>query len=301
MPSFSNVCGTSADVNKIITTGGINQKAATGALEGVVFTFDDFRFADNGAAENIANWNSGVAAGSLFYIGKGKFANEGDEATFFEDSDYGVRVIQDKGTKAVTFTQVICSPVHAKLLELNGKSGRILFQTKNGIILGRKESDGKVAGFQATIQFEYRTLPTSDEPIAITTIAITFSDPDNDERNPFEITSDFEFSEIDQIYPLEATVTNWVSGGGTTTFDLTILKGATETAWPTADALLLADFECEDQAGNAITPATVTESTGVYSFTFNADYTSVVVRTAAIETETSSGLLYYLNDVVASA
>jgi hypothetical protein len=298
MPSYTDACGTTTATDSIITVGGINKEGVTGALEGVVFTTDGFSFSSIDSAKLKSNWDAGVAAGSLFYIGKGKFANEGEEATYFEDADFGVRILQTKGTKVLEFRQVVCACSHAKLLELNGKTGRFFFQTKLGFVLGRLEEDRTVAGVQGQVQIEFRPYATSDNPVAETIMTITLSEPESDERNPAELTVDWVMADIDQIYAIEAEVAGGAnapsSDGSTLTFRLDLTESCTDNAMT---GLLQADFEVTDENGNALTIASVSEngSTGEYTFQVTTPLTTALVSTAGVITENS--ILYYMGTV----
>lgn len=294
--SYTDACGTNAATDTPIVNGGINAEGVTGALEGVVFTTSGFKFDTIALARLKTSWDAGVAAGTLTYIGKGAFANEGAEATFFENSDYNVRILQEKGTKVLEFRQVVCACTHAKLLELNGRTGRFFFQTKLGFILGRFDNDRAVQGIEGQIQIEFRPYPTSDNPVAETIMTITVSEPESDERNPVELTGEFQFSDIDQVYGYEALVTNESTTGALLEADLFITEDCNDTG---VTGLVTGDLVVTDENGNTLAHTLTEVGNGNYSIDITTALTTAIINTAGTNgVITQNSILYYLGDTI---
>lgn len=280
MGSYDESCGGSAGADSsVVTNGGIANTGATGPLQAVVATDEDFSFASTTAAKIKSNWDDAVFAGDLLYVGEGEFENSGEDEERFTNANLKIDILINKGTKTLTFTQVRCACTHKELLKLNGKTKRFFFFTSLDFIRGRIEDDGTVKGLLGQVQFGKRDFATQDTPYDPTVMTITFDDFESDERNPWTATADFEASEIDKIDALDATFANISSDGSTLSADVTIQEDCDDSPFT---GLTASDIQVLDENGNALTVASFTEvgSTGVYSLNVTTALTKAILTTA---------------------
>lgn len=280
----------------VIATGGINDKELLGAYKRVFYAANSFEFASVLAAKDKDNWDAAVAAGNLIYLGQCKFEDNSAEAQFFEDQALDINEETTAATKVLRAIQNVNSCVHAELKKLDGRSGKIYIQTAKGFVVGRFADDGAALGRGASFSVSNRSLPTTETPVEYTIVDITFTDNDGDENNPCVFKIDWLFSEVDQVYPLTATVGNESSNGTTLTGEVTLKK--TGTSSPLTGAVA-ADFKAVDEDGNALTIASVTEdgTTGVYTVNITTALTTAYVSFDGIRDIASAGTLYYMNQV----
>lgn len=297
MSKYTEVSGAGANTN-IVATGGINKLGLVGAYERVFFAESGQKFASIPASKIQDNWDTDAVAGDLTYLGKCKFEDNSEEAQFFTDQALDINIETTAATKVVRAILQVNACVHAELKKMDGKSGRVYFQTTNGYLVGRYEDDGDVVGRECSIAVSQRSVPTTDQPVEYTIIDITLTDNDGDELNPFEAKIDWLFSEVEQVYPVTGVVDNVSSGGGTVDFDLTLTKAGSNAALSGA---VLADFSATDEDGNALSIDSVSETgtTGVYAVSVTTAGTVVYIKFNG--RRTIAGATYYFDTVIANA
>lgn len=297
MSKYTEISGAGANTN-IVATGGINALGLVGAYERVMFAESAHKFTSIAASKIQDNWDAGAIAGDLTYLGKCKFEDNSEEAQFFTDPALNINIETTAASKVVRAILQVNACVHAELKKMDGKSGRVFFQTTNGFVVGRYEDDGDVVGRECSISVSQRSVPTTDTPVEYTIIDITLTDNDGDELNPFEAKIDWLFSEVEQVYPITGTVDNVTSGGGTVDFDLALTKAGSNS--PLSGAAL-ADFSATDEDGNALSIASVSESgaTGVYAVSVTTAGTLAYIKFNG--RRTIAGSTYYFDTVLAQA
>ncbi len=299
MGKYTEACaGASANTN-ILATGGIDKKGITGAYKHVFWAADSFEFASVVAAKDIANFNAAVQAGNLIYLGMGQFEDQSSEAQFFENQALNIREEQVAASKVLRMISAVCACSHAELKKLEGKEGRLFIQTSKNFLIGRLTDDGKVIGRAlSSIIVNNRTVPTNDTPVEYTQIDFTFADNDGDELNPAEVLLDFIFSEVDQVYPGDGVSSGTSTNGATLSTTITITEDCSTD--PLIDAVL-ADFKAEDEDGNALTIASVTENpadSGQYDIDITTALTKAYVSFDGIRSINSE--LKYVGPVLVS-
>jgi len=296
MSKYTEVSGSGANTN-VVATGGINSKGLVGAYKRVFFAEDAQKFASIAASKLQDNWDTDAIAGDLTYLGQCKFEDNSEEAQFFTDAALDINEETTAATKVVRSILQVNACVHAELKKMDGKTGRIYFQTTNSFLIGRYEDDGEVVGRQATISVSQRTVPTTEQPVEYTVIDITFTDNEGDEFNPMEAKIDWLFSEVEQVYPLTATVANETSGASLV-FELDIDKAGSNS--PLSGAVA-ADFAATDEDGTPITVTSVVEAgtSGVYTVTLDTTETKAIISFAS--RRTIAGSTYYLDSLTVNA
>lgn len=296
MSKYTEVSGAGANTN-IVATGGINDKGIVGAYKRAFFAESSQKFSSIAAAKVQSNWDSGAIAGDLTYLGQCKFEDQSEEAQFFTDLALDINEETTPASKVIRAILQVNACVHAELKKMDGKSGRVYFQTTNGYLIGRLEDDGEVVGRQCTISVNRRTLPTTEQPVEYTQIDITFTDNDGDELNPFEAKIAWLFSEVSQVYPLTGVVSNESSNGSQLDFDLQVDKAGSNVGLTGA---LTGDFVVEDEDGNVLTQAEFTANgNGSYTFGVTTALTTVYVRFNG--RRTIAGSTYYLDTLQVTA
>lgn len=297
MSKYTEVSGAGANAN-IVATGGINSLGLVGAYERVFFAESSQKFTSIAGVKIQDNWDTDAVAGNLTYLGKCKFEDNSEEAQFFTDPPLNINIETTSATKVVRSILQVNACVHAELKKMDGKSGRVFFQTTNGFVVGRYEDDGDIVGRECSISVGQRSVPTTDQPVEYTTIDITLTDNDGDELNPFEAKVDWLFGEVEQVYPITGVVSNTSSGGGTVDFDLTLTQAGSNAALTGA---VLADFSATDEDGNALSIASVTETgaTGVYAVSVTTAGTAAYIKFNG--RRTIAGATYYFDTVIAQS
>lgn len=299
MPGYTEACASGAANTNIVATGGISTKGITGKYEEIFWADDSFEFASVTAMKDRANWDAGVAAGTLIYLGKGRFEDQSEEAQFFTDNSLDIREEQTPATKVIRMTSAICACSHAEIKKMEGKSGRIFIRTSKGFALGRLQDDKKIKGRTlSSLIVGSRTVPTEDQPVEYTVIDFSFGDNDGDELNPAEVKVDFLFSEVDQVYPADGVVSGVSSNGSTLSLTLAITEDCGETV---LENVVVADLKAVDEDGNTLTIASATESpAGTYAVDITTALTTAYISFDGIRDVNSAGTLYYLDQVTAS-
>lgn len=294
MSKYTEVSGSGANTN-VVATGGINDKGIVGAYKRVFFGESGQKFPSIAATKIQDNWDTAAVGGDLTYLGQCKFEDNSEEAQFFTDAALDINEETTAATKVVRSILQVNACVHAELKKMDGKSGRVYFQTTNSFVIGRYEDDGEVVGRACTISVSQRTVPTTEQPVEYTIIDITFTDNDGDESNPMEAKIDWLFSEVEQVYPLTATVGNESSNGSALTFELDIDKAGSNS--PLTGAVL-ADFAATDEDGTPLTIASVTESgtSGIYTVVITTALTTAYIKFSG--RREIGGSTYYLDTLI---
>lgn len=292
MGKYVESCGTSSTDTSVIANGGINSVQDIGYFESLLWVSSSV---SKTATEfkDIDTLNALVLSGDAVYLGKGKFEDTSTEASFFEDAQLGIKVVQTPKIKSFKFTLAACACTSAELEKLESKTGSLVIQTSNGTFIGR-ENSGSGKGMAVSSITVDSTMPVSDTPVEYTTIDITFSDHKGDRKNPFRIAVDYLFSEIDQVYSAEGTSSAVSNAGSSLQATLTVKKDCTTEA---LSGLVVADLKAVDVDGNVLTIATLTESgsTGVYAIAITTALTLAYVTTDGIQAV--SGVNYYMDSV----
>jgi len=295
MSKYTEACGDSAVNTTIVATGGIDKKGITGAYSELFWAADSFEFASAAALKDQANWDAGVAAGNLIYLGKGKFSDQSAEAQFFEDQALDIREETVAATKVIRSESVICACSHAEVKKMSGKTGRLFIRTKNGYVIGRSMDDGAIRGRALSQIFVgNRSVPTTETPVEYTAVDFTFSDNEGDEKNPAEVKVDFLFSEVDQVYSAVGVVSGESSNGTTLTATLGIKKDCGDEH---LGGVVVGNLEAYDEDGNTLTIASLTENASDYTINITTALTLAYVRFSGITDVASAGVLYYMDQV----
>lgn len=296
MSKYTEVSGAAANAN-VVATGGINNKGIVGAYKRVFFAEEDQKFASIAASKVQSNWDADAITGDLVYLGQCKFEDNSEEAQFFTDAALDINEETTPASKVVRSILQVNACVHAELKKMDGKSGRIYFQTTNSYLIGRLEDDGEVVGRQATISVSQRSVPTTEQPVEYTIIDITFTDNEGDELNPMEAKLDWLFSEVEQVYPLTGIVSNESSNGSQLDFDLQVDRAGSNTGLA---GITTAQFHVTDEDGNELTQASFTDNgSGSYSFGITTALTTVYVKTDG--RVTVSGSTYFMDTLIVQA
>lgn len=295
MSKYTEVSGGGANTN-IVATGGINDKGIVGSYERIFFSESAFSFPSIPAAKIQSNWDSAAVAGDLVYLGKCRFEDQSEEAQFFTDAPLDINEETSPATKVIRAILQVNACVHAELLKMSGKSGRIFIQTTNSFLIGRYEDDGDVVGRPATIKVTQRTVPTNDQPVEYTQIDITFTDNDGDELNPMEAKIDWLFSEVEQVFPLTGVISNESSNGSELTFDLEIDRAGSNDG---LTGVGVGDLAVTDEDGNALSIVSITPASApnnnIYTVVVTTALTSAIVGFNG--RRTISGVTYYLGNL----
>lgn len=282
--------------SSIVASGGIDKKGLTGAYRGLIWTSDSFSFSSNTEAKDISAHNTGVQAGSVIPLGKGKFSDQSTDATFFEDAPLNIRIKQTDKIVSLQFDIAVNACTRAEIEKMEGKTGRVFLVTDKSFLLGRKNDDGTVQG-KALSSIDVDDIqPTDDSPVKYATITMTFSDPKGDIRNPFEGVIDWDVEDIDTVFAVAPTVANESSNGTTLTAEITLIDALGNTA---LNGAATADFYAEDVDGNELTVASVTASGNTYTVNITTALTSAYVSFDGIRS--ISSVLYYLSPTLVSA
>lgn len=290
MSKYSGIVAEAAN-DSIVATGGLDKQGLTGAYRGLVWTKEGFSFPSITAAKDIDTWNTAIAAGNIIPIGDGEFTDQSTDATFYERAALNIRIKQTNKIKALQFEYAVNACTRAELEKMEGKSGRVFTISENSILEGVYNDDGTVQGKPLSSIDVDDVEPTEDAPVKTTTVTMTFSDPKGDIRNPFQSSIDFGVQDLDQVFSVAPTVANEASNGSALSADITLVDALGNTALTGA---VLADFSAEDEDGNALTIASVTEtgSTGVYAISITTALTKAYVSFNGIRS--IGGVLTYL-------
>lgn len=290
MSKYSGIVAEAAN-DSIVATGGLDKQGLTGAYRGLVWTKEGFSFPSITAAKDIDTWNTAIAAGNIIPIGDGEFTDQSTDATFYERAALNIRIKQTNKIKALQFEYAVNACTRAELEKMEGKSGRVFTISENSILEGVYNDDGTVQGKPLSSIDVDDVEPTEDAPVKTTTVTMTFSDPKGDIRNPFQSSIDFGVQDLDQVFSVAPTVANEASNGSALSADITLVDALGNTALTGA---VLADFYAEDEDGNELTIASVTEtgSTGVYAISITTALTKAYVSFDGIRS--IGGVLTYL-------
>lgn len=290
MSKYSGIVAEAAN-DSIVATGGLDKQGLTGAYRGLVWTKEGFSFASITAAKDIDTWNTAIAAGNIIPIGDGEFTDQSTDATFYERAALNIRIKQTNKIKALQFEYAVNACTRAELEKMEGKSGRVFTISENSILEGVYNDDGTVQGKPLSSIDVDDVEPTEDAPVKTTTVTMTFSDPKGDIRNPFQEPIDFGVTDLDQVFSVAPTIANEASNGSALSADITLVDALGNTALTGA---VLADFSAEDEDGNALTIASVSEtgSTGVYAISITTALTKAYVSFNGIRS--IGGVLTYL-------
>ncbi|WP_431129756.1 hypothetical protein [Flagellimonas flava] len=262
--SYSTVCDAAA-AGRLKGTGR-SGKSQAGADQELFWSPNTFSFSNKTDAVSQAAWNTAVAAGNLYYIGViEEFDSNDTEPTFYESANGNLRLQTANAKRVRQYRLVECACTHAALLSFDGQNGRLFVRTSNGYLRARIESDGTVRGFKTT-QFDVglKTAATTETP-AFTPIDVTYETPVDDDKDIFEDSIDFEFSQVDQIFNAEFAISSVASNGSNLTFTLTATKDCSDAPLSGLTTSHVRFLDANGAAfGGAITMPE-TGSTGVYS------------------------------------
>ncbi|MBO0323463.1 hypothetical protein J0X14_14235 [Muricauda sp. CAU 1633] len=289
--SYSTVCD-AEEAGRLKGTARAS-KAQSGAEQELFWSPNDFSFADKDSATTLADWNTAVAAGNLYYIGViEEFDSNDTEPTYYESPNGNLRLKTANAKRVRQYRLVECACTHAALLSFDAQNGRLFMRTSKGYLKARLEDDGTVRGFKTT-QFDVglRTAATADAP-GFTPIDVTFETPFDDDKDIFEDSIDFEFSQVDQIYNAEFAISSVASDGSNLTFTLTATKDCTNVA---LSGLTTSHLIFKDANGAELATVSMPEtgSTGVYSVDITTAETVAYAEIYGVQTVSS---INYVSD-----
>lgn len=295
--AYTEACGSESAALAKVATGGINTKATgLGFFKELFYAKEDFSFSSITAMKDQSNWDAGVAAGNLIYLGSGKFEDQSVEQTFFEDTDLSIKIKQTERIEAFRFILAICACSISELTKMEGTTGRLFIRTSNGYVIGRMQEDGSIKGKPFDDFTISTTIPVNATPVRYTNLDFTMSDYKGDLRNALEAKTTFSFADVDQVFALDGVVDTVASNGTNLTFNLTLTQGCSDTV---ASGLVKANLKVTDVNGNDISTFTVTESgsTGVYAIDVTTALTTVYIESNSIVSV--SDVLFVLDQVKA--
>lgn len=283
--SYSTVCD-AEEAGRLKGTGR-SGKSQSGAEQELFWSPNDFSFADKNSAVTLADWNTAVAAGNLYYIGViEEFDSNDTEPTYYESPNGNLRLKTANAKRVRQYRLVECACTHANLLSFDAQNGRLFMRTSKGYLKARIEDSGIVRGFKTT-QFDVglRTAATSDTP-GFTPIDVTFETPFDDDKDIFEDVIDFEFSQVDQVFNAEFAISSVASNGTNLTFTLTATKDCSNVA---LSGLVAANMKFTDANGAVLSTVAMPEtgSTGVYSVDITTAETVAYVEIDGTQTVAS--------------
>ena len=291
--SYSTACDAAA-AGSLMGTGRTS-KAQVGAEQELFWSPASFSFANKSAAVDVAEWNTAVAAGNLYYLGVIEEFDANDiEPTFYESPNGNLRLKTANAKRVRQYRLVECSCTHAALRSFDGQTGRLFIRTRDGYLKARIESDGSVRGL-ATSQFDVGllTAATVDAP-AFTPIDVTFANPSSDDDDIFEDRIDFEFSEVDQVFQAELAASA-VTAGASLDFTLAVTKDCSGVALA---GVAVGNLKAEDVNGNALVIASVTPNGDVYDVSITTALTSAIVAFDGVQSV--GGTLYTSKEITVS-
>ena len=291
--SYSTVCNAQSSGTLIGT--GRDSKAQVGAEQELFWSPSAFSFASKAAAVDLAQWNTEVANGNLYYLGViEEFDSNDIEPTFYESPNGNLRLKTANAKRVRQYRLVECACTHAALRSFDGQTGRLFIRTRDGYLKARIESDGTVRGL-STSQFDVGllTAATVDAP-AFTPIDVTFATPSSDDNDVFEDRIDFEFSEVDQIFQAELAASA-VTAGATLDFTLAVTKDCSNVP---LSGVVVANLKAEDVNGNALTIASVTPNGDNYDVSITTALTSAIVQIDGVQS--IGGTLYTSEEITVS-
>ena len=255
-------CGISTSESNVVANGGIEKTQNIGYFESLLWVADSVA---KTAVElkDIDTINALVPTGEAIYLGKGKFEDTSTEASFFEDTQLGIKIEQTAKIKSLKFTLSTCACTSAELEKMENKTGRLFIQTSTGLLVGRYD-DGKGKGWAVSSISVDSTIPVSDTPVEYTTLDITFSDHKGDRKNPFRISLDYLFADIDKVFSADGVASAVSSSGTALSATLDIFKDCTTEK---LTGVVLGDLKAVDANGNTLVIASYNNSTGAIEIT----------------------------------
>ena len=288
MGKYVESCGTSTTDSGFIANGGIGTKQNIGYFSGLFYVEDEVGKTPT-ELKDVDTLNAYVAAGQGIYLGKGKFEDTSTEAAFFEDAELEIKIEQTAKIKSLRFTLNTCACTSAELEKLENKTGRLFIQTSTGLLVGRY-NDGKGLGWKVSSISVDSTIPVSETPVEYTTLDITFDDHKGDRKNPFRIAVDYLFSDVDEVYSAEGSVSSVSTDNTTLSATLSIKKDCTDED---LTGVAIGDLQAETAEGVAVTIASYDNGTGAIAFT-TAETTVYVSSNGIINV---GGTLYAMDKV----
>lgn len=290
-------CGNVSENSQRVATAGINSVVAVGAPEQFFWTPTGVTAPSATLAKDIDTFNTWVAENNGVYLGKHQAESTGTEREIFENNFFGLKVTTREATKTLQLSAPMCACTSAELEKMNGRSGLIWERTTLGYLLGRVNEDGTIQGFPVSNMYKaINSVATADEPVSNTIFEIPYSDPRGDQKNPFQAPIEWEFSEVDQPFSVEAKLSNFVDAASNLTFDLALTKDCSSVALTGA---VKNNFKVTNANGTEIDTFTVSETDGVYSFDVTTEESVVYVETSGITTIENS--LYTMDRFKVSA
>ncbi len=297
MAKYVKSCGGVDENTSRVATNGIDTVVAIGAPAYFFWTPTGVSIASADLAYDIDTFNDLVKASNGVYLGKHKVESTGSDREVYEDTFFGIKATTTDATKTLQLSSPMCACTSAELEKMNGRSGLIWEITTTGYLLGRYNDDGTAQGFPVSNMYKaINTIATTDAPVSNTVFEIPYSDPRGDQESPFQIPVDWDFSDVDQPFSADPTLSNFVDAGSNLTFDLAINKDCSTT--PLTGAVK-ANFKVSDANGADIDTFTVSEVSGVYSFDVTTEESIVYVETDGIVEIESS--LYTMDELKVSA
>jgi len=290
-------CGGVSEDTSRVATSGINTVVAEGAPAYFFWTPTGVELDSMEAPQDIDSFNDLVKESKGVFLGKHTVESTGSDREVYEDTFFGLKVTTTSATKTLQLTAPMCACTSAELEKMQGRSGLIWEITTLGFLKGRVNSNGKPQGFPVANMYKaINSIATTDTPVSNTILELPYSDPRGDQKAPYSVPVDWDFSEVDQPMSVEAVVSGYSTDGSNLLFDLDLTKDC-------SDAVLTggvkASFSITDANGAEITDFTVSEVDGKYSFNVVTGESTVNVETDGIVEIESS--LYTMDEIKISA
>lgn len=278
---YTEACTTTGKTINVATKR--DGRGQIGAPEELFWSKEDFAFDSVTAAKDQANWDAGVAAGNLIFIGRVKAEAANTDQTFFEDTGLGLKELDTEAIRSTVYILSECACTHAEISKMSGINGRLLTRSKKGFVDARQDDDGKVRGF-LTNEFYVglKEKAVDGAPRAFTRVTATFEDAEGDDQNPCELKIDFQFKDVDSITRGEFTFNTIGSNGTNLTFNLVAKQGCSDVA---LSGLVKDNMKVTNTSGVEITTFTISEtgSTGVYAVDVTTALETVYIEINGIQ------------------
>lgn len=255
---MSKTCSSSAPLGT-----NVGQQCEESVTILYVLSKDSFEFQNASEAKDLTKWEEAIDNRDLVPLFEiYEFANENEEATFFEARNYKKET--KKAVKKTTSSAFLSVCAHKVLSSYNDSEYVNVFEvTDDGKIIGILDSNNGAFRGQLLSDFNVgiRENPTEDAP-AKTKISLTYNDYKEFEREGMVLLPDFDpVTDLEGLLQLRITVTSTDA----TSLDVIV---STFCENDMVEGLSLGDFEIKDETGaTVVITALVEASAGEYKLT----------------------------------
>lgn len=194
--------------NDLVSGSDPNCDVQIGAPEKLIFTPLDFSFATIALAQDIANWNTAIAAEEVFPLPLvEEYTNDSEDDTYYTSNVTSLQAFVREGKQAMTYMIKFNPSLHARLRSgMNGKAMRLITVDATNKVVGTSPDGVIFQGWKSgTLRVE-KWRPSDGSNLSFTVIKFVAESTEETDDNVSVFQGDAGLKALNGIIPASLSV-----------------------------------------------------------------------------------------------